>query len=347
MRCPTLSELPPPRLDRTGWPWTEGSCRLHTTLPNGQPWPRITVVTPSYNQGRFVEETIRSVLLQGYPNLEYIVVDGGSTDGSVDIVQDYEDHLTYWVSEPDSGQSDAINKGWARATGDILAWLNSDDVYARGALSRAATFLSGHPDVGAVYGDSQYIDEVGNPLYMHPARPFDYLAMLGKGFIPQPSSFVRRSVIDHTGALDVGLQYSLDFDLWMRVGLVTQVAYVRETLSWFRVQPRMKGLTLRSRKARELVFIHQRLFSRGDLPSEVSARRRRVMGRVHLYAAQLLLLDKRLLRSAMEMAQSFLQHPTSVQWYHAAIHAPLDLVRVLLPPDLKGSLRRVLRGTQE
>lgn len=127
MRCPTLNELPPPS-DKLGWPWTEESFHLPERMPDGSEWPRISIVTPSYNQAQFLEETIRSVLLQGYPHLEYIIIDGGSSDISVEIIQKYTSWLAYWISEPDRGQADALNKGFAHATGEICAYLNSDDL---------------------------------------------------------------------------------------------------------------------------------------------------------------------------------------------------------------------------
>src|SRR5690242_14163903 len=123
MRCPTLAKLPPPPPAKTGWPWTIDTSPLAPTRPDGSPWPRISIVTPSYNQGQFIEETIRSVLLQGYPDLEYFIIDGGSTDQSVEIIKQYEPWLTYWVSEKDSGQPHAISKGLAISSGDIFQFM--------------------------------------------------------------------------------------------------------------------------------------------------------------------------------------------------------------------------------
>ena len=125
MRCPTLYDLPPPPPGKRGWPWIEASVELPDPMPDGQEWPRVSIVTPSYQQGPFIEETIRSVLLQGYPNLEYIVIDGGSTDETVAILRKYEKWIAYWVSEADKGQSEAINKGFAKASGDLFGWPNA------------------------------------------------------------------------------------------------------------------------------------------------------------------------------------------------------------------------------
>src|SRR5215203_5523737 len=138
MKIHSLDDLPPPPSDRRGWPWTEESVPLPSMAVDGQTWPRISIVTPSFNQAPYLEETIRSVLLQGYPNLEYFVFDGGSTDGSVEILRRYAAFLDGWVSERDKGQSDAINKGLARCTGTIVNWLCSDDLLLPGALFRIA-----------------------------------------------------------------------------------------------------------------------------------------------------------------------------------------------------------------
>ena len=140
----TLDDLPAPPPGKTGWIWTEQSNPLPPKMPDGTEWPRISIVTPSYNQGHYIEETIRSILLQGYPNLEYIIIDGGSTDRSVEIIQKYASFLTYWVSEPDNGQTQAIDKGLAYCTGEIFNWVNSDDFLSRNALATiASAFTAG------------------------------------------------------------------------------------------------------------------------------------------------------------------------------------------------------------
>ena len=158
MRCPTLADLPPPREGKKGWPWTVETPQAPESMPDGKPWPRISIVTPSYNQGQFIEETIRSVLLQGYPDLEYIIMDGGSTDESVGVLKKYEPWITFWTREPDGGQTEAINKGFKRSTGEIVAWLNSDDLYTAGALHIASKAFAERPHAAVVYGDIAYVN---------------------------------------------------------------------------------------------------------------------------------------------------------------------------------------------
>lgn len=164
---------------KTGWPWTEGSDLLPDRMPDGSDWPKISIVTPSFNQAQYLEETIRSVLMQGYPNLEYMIIDGGSTDGSIEIIKKYEPWLAYWVSEPDCGQSHAINKGWKRSGGDLLAWLNSDDFLARNALETVAIQYSAceKGKVGFIHGKAIVIDEEGQPLFERGGE-FDLIEVL-------------------------------------------------------------------------------------------------------------------------------------------------------------------------
>jgi glycosyltransferase involved in cell wall biosynthesis len=142
----TLKDLPAPPQGKIGWPWIERSSQLPDKMTDGSAWPHISIVTPSYNQGQFIEETIRSVLLQGYPNLEYIIIDGGSTDNTVEIIEKYESWISYWVSEKDSGQSDALNKGFAIGDGQICAYINSDDIFLPNALSKVSLAYAENPE---------------------------------------------------------------------------------------------------------------------------------------------------------------------------------------------------------
>jgi glycosyltransferase involved in cell wall biosynthesis len=222
MRCPTLNELPPPPPGKTGWPWTEESPQLPDTMPDGHPWPRVSIVTPSLNQGQFIEETIRSVLLQGYPNLEYIIIDGGSTDNTVEIIQAYEGWISNWVSEKDRGQSDAINKGWKKSNGDILAWINADDIYCPGAVNAVVERFCEKDDVVLVCGAGQTFDVSGTILLSRKeSRRIDPYAMLKQsGGVPmQPSVFLRRRVLDEVGHLNTQLHYVMDWEYWIRIGL--------------------------------------------------------------------------------------------------------------------------------
>lgn len=233
--APLVRDLPPPPPARSGWPWTEGCPLLPPSQQDGSPWPRISVVTPSFNQAAFLEETIRSVLLQGYPNLEYIVVDGGSTDGSVDILRRYGPWLAYWVSEPDAGQTDAIRKGIRKASGEIVAWLNSDDLYCPDALKTAGAFLKANPGIGLLYGDCEMIDEEGHVTGRFSVRQGDLTELLGENFIPQPSTFCRRRAWEAVEGPDPALQYVMDYDLWIRQLLNgVRAAYLPAVLSRFR-----------------------------------------------------------------------------------------------------------------
>jgi glycosyltransferase involved in cell wall biosynthesis len=181
--------------------------------------PTISVVTPSYNQARYLEATLRSVLLQGYPKLEYIVMDGGSSDGSVSIIQHYAPWLTSWTSGPDGGQSAAINAGFARSTGQILAWLNSDDHYLPETLWTIAQAAIEHPDTDAFAGGSERLDQSGKSLgiFMPPGLTHAEVVRWRQQHLPQPSCFFRRCAWERSGPLDEGLYHLMDYDLWLRM----------------------------------------------------------------------------------------------------------------------------------
>ena len=223
--------------------------------------PRISVVTPSFNQARYLERTIRSVLDQGYPNLEYLVYDGASTDGSVEIIQRYADRLDYWQSQPDGGQSAAINAGWHRANGEILAWLNSDDYYLPGVLRFVGEHFRDHPEVLVLYGTCERVDQGGA-----------YLGFVGTAFrmrdllysrqiIPQPTAFLRRKVIDSVGPLDPSLRYSMDYDLFIRVAKVSTPSFVARRLAGATVHSEAKTTADRIPAKRETQMIRMRYSS--------------------------------------------------------------------------------------
>ncbi len=228
-----LSDLPPLPSLKNAWPWDNVLPEPIDHVPTGSELPRITIVTPSFNQARFIEETIRSVLLQRYPNLEYIIIDGGSTDGSVDIIRKYDKWLTFWVSEPDGGQADAINKGFSRATGQWVAWLNSDDLYLPGALLRVAQKTKSSPDRNWIVGTTLLVDKKlheqarfapnhsekyrRNPNYQTGSW-LDFVCTKWSGTaLPQPSSFWSRSVWLATGLLDKSLHYAMDHEYYGRL----------------------------------------------------------------------------------------------------------------------------------
>jgi glycosyltransferase involved in cell wall biosynthesis len=183
-------------------------------------YPRISIVTPSFNQARFIERTLHSVLSQDYANLEYIVMDGGSRDGSAEIIARHADRLAHWESQPDRGQSHAINKGFARATGEILGWLNSDDWLEPGALARVAQEATCFPDAGAFVGEGRVVD-LGGRVCLH-KKPGElsfeaFCRWLDGDFFMQPACFFRRSAWEASGPLDEDLHMSLDLDLWLRM----------------------------------------------------------------------------------------------------------------------------------
>jgi glycosyltransferase involved in cell wall biosynthesis len=181
--------------------------------------PLVSIVTPSLNQAQFIEATISSVLAQDYPRIEYIVADGGSTDGTLEILRRHDDRLT-WFSEPDRGQSHAINKGFRRARGQILAWLNSDDIYLPQAVSTAVNHLVAHPDCAMVYGEGYLIDETGRVTGRFPAtRPFDLWQLVYvSDFILQQTAFFRPEAVEAVGGLDESLHWGMDWDLFIRIG---------------------------------------------------------------------------------------------------------------------------------
>jgi glycosyltransferase involved in cell wall biosynthesis len=344
VRCPTFEELPSPPAGKTGWPWTAADPPLRDAKTDGSPWPRVSVVTPSLNQGRFLEETIRSVLLQGYPDLEYILIDGGSTDETLAIIHKYEQWLAYWVSEPDRGQAHAINKGWARSTGDILAYINADDVYLPGAITRAAAAFSVEPGAGMVYGTAIIVNEAGEELNAWTASPFDLRKMLTVGStVPQSSVFFSSDALKDVGYLNDEWQLIMDYDLCTRIGLQYPTVCITETLSKFRNHPLSKTRLRFELMADELVQ-----FVRALKPNDMSARawkklQRATISRVHYELALAYLRDGE--RAEPQAFTELLRSAFLYPWF--VLKQPLltaHIVRRAAAEGLRATARRSRRS---
>lgn len=210
-------------------------------------WPKISLITPSYNQAAFIKQTLESVLSQGYPDLEYIVIDGGSLDGTVDILRRYDGKLR-WTSEPDRGQSHALNKGLRMATGEVIGFLNSDDYLEPGALKHVGQFFAAHPEAAWLTGRCRTVDHTGREIrHLITAyknfwlRLGSYQVLLVLNYISQPATFWRRRVIETVGDFDETLRYAMDYDYWLRVGRHFRLCVAEEYLASFRVHAMSKA----------------------------------------------------------------------------------------------------------
>jgi glycosyltransferase involved in cell wall biosynthesis len=241
MELPILPDLPSPPADKIQWPWIIQS---QPVIDSQIVYPKISIVTPSYNQGDYLEETVRSVLLQQYPNLEYIIIDGGSTDNSVDIIKKYERWITYWTSEPDNGQSQAINKGFTRCTGDIITWLGSDDYLEENALYIVAR----------KYSESQWAVLSGTCLMFYEGTnkslilnsgnvTFNSLLEIWRMHFcpPQPAMFIRKNVLEKVGYLNESLRYAMDYELWLRISKAYPFKFINQNLAYYRVHESSKS----------------------------------------------------------------------------------------------------------
>jgi len=204
--------------------------------------PRVTVVTPSFNQAAFLEQTIQSVLSQGYPNLEYRIVDGGSSDGSVAIIQKYASQLAWWVSEKDHGQAEAVNKGFKRASGELVGWLNSDDLYQPGSILAAVEAFQHHPEAGIVYGDVLSINACGEAINLMKFAPYTLQDLMAFKIICQPGAMLRRTVLEQSGGLAERFHFMLDHQLWLRMARLAPMVYLPRLQAAARFHPAAKNL---------------------------------------------------------------------------------------------------------
>ncbi|WP_016953302.1 glycosyltransferase family 2 protein [Anabaena sp. PCC 7108] len=246
---PNLTELPPPISNQLGLDWDEKEYSLSAQRFSLAELPRISIITPSYNQGHFIEQTIRSILLQGYTNLEYIIIDGGSTDNTVEIIKQYEPWISYWVSEPDNGQTHAINKGITKATGEIIAYLNSDDYYLPGTLFKVAEHFRQFPNTDLLHGICRYVNEEGEKIGEQFANIQTLAEILDlwdvwwkKRQFVQPEVFWTRRITEKVGCFKEDLNYVMDYEYWCRIlqenGVVGKI---NSELSCFRFTSNQKS----------------------------------------------------------------------------------------------------------
>ena len=320
--------------------------------------PLVSIVTPSYNQGKYLEQTIQSVLGQDYARIEYLVVDGGSTDGSVEIIKKYclesgglqpqsqkqasgIHKVNWWVSEKDSGQGEAINKGFARAQGDIVAWLNSDDYYLPGTITAVVNVFEQNPDVVMVYGDMLAVDERGQTINALKYKQLSLRELLCFQIIGQPSVFFRREVLEKTGGLDAAFHFLLDHHLWIRIAQQGKILHVPQTWAAARYHAEAKNRAKAAEFGREAFRILDWAKNQPGLAEAVAGVRRRARASAHRVDARYL-LDGGQAWSALRawMRALFIHPPTALARLNVLVSALLQLSGL-------GSLReRVLQRRQ-
>ena len=292
MNCPRLVELPVVSSGLTGWPWTEESDNA-SWMKKRKEWPRVSLVMPSYNQRAFIEESIRSVLLQGYPDLELLVYDAESSDGSADIIRKYEPWLTYWACEKDRGQSDAINKGLRRSTGKYFNWQNTDDVLTPCSLFKAVDALLEHPEASHVHGYEDVIFGNGELYYTtehsydSPTRLApdvgDSVARLKTG--TQPGCLMDRGLVIRVGGIDESMHFVMDVDIFLKLSMIKPPLYCHEKLVLYRYHPGTKSHNAWSgERALERLNMVENLFKMPEA-QKYNSRRREAMGSAHRYAS--------------------------------------------------------------
>ena len=273
--------------------------------------PSISIITPSFNQGYYLEQTLVSVLSQGYPGLEYLVVDGGSTDGSLEIIQRYTSRLAWWVSEPDNGQAEAINKGLQRASGELVAWLNSDDYYLPGALRKVAEVFAAHPETGLVFGDVLAVDDQGKALNLLRYGDWGLADLMAFRIIGQPSIFMRHNLLEKAGLLDTSFHYLLDHQLWLRLAQLAGMTYLPETLSAARFHSESKNVSHASEFSQEVYLILDWMKSQPRLAETLKRKRRRIEAGASRLSAYYLLEGGQPGKSLAEYGKSLRLHPAT------------------------------------
>ncbi len=298
--------------------------------------PLVTIVTPSYNQAAYLEQTINSVLGQDYPVLEYMVVDGGSTDGSLEIIRRHADELAWWVSEPDRGQADAINKGLHRAGGKYVAWLNSDDLYLPGTIQRAVAELESDPNLGMVYGDLHSINALGERVNTIRYDAYTLEDLLAFFIIGQPTVFLRRSVLDKAGYLSEDYHYLLDHQLWLRIAARAALKYIPEPQAAARYHPAAKNMAAAGQFGLEAFRILEWAKSQPKMARLIEESENRILGGAHRFNARYLLDAGRAKEALQAYRQVWRYSPKfALQHAHRILFALMSLVGL-------GGLRQIV-----
>ena len=269
----------------------------------------VSLITPSFNQARYLEDTIQSVLSQDYPHIEYMLIDGASTDGSVEIIKKYENRLAFWISEKDNGQADAINKGFARAKGDIYAWVNSDDYYLPRAISTAVKFLEENPDVVLVYGDMLAVDEQGQTTNILKYKQLSLEDLLCFQIIGQPTVFFRREAFEKAGGLDTTFHFLLDHHLWIRIAQQGKILYIPQTWAAARYHAEAKNRAKAAEFGREAFRILDWVNRQPELVSVFSNVERRVRASAHRVDSRYLLDGGQSFSALKAWTRALLIHP--------------------------------------
>ncbi|HEY3474044.1 MAG TPA: glycosyltransferase family 2 protein [Anaerolineales bacterium] len=289
----------------------------------------VSIITPSYNQALYLEQTIQSVLQQDYPHIEYMVIDGGSTDNSVEIIKKHANRLAYWVSEKDSGQAEAINKGLARAKGEIVGWLNSDDYYLLNTVSIAVRCFEQNPDVVMLYGDMLAVDENDQTINVLKYKQLSLEDLLCFQIIGQPSVFFRRAALEKAGLLDTSFHFMLDHHLWIRLAQHGKILHIPQVWSAARYHPGAKNRARAAEFGREAFRVLDWAKEQPGLTQAVAGVKRRALASAHRYNARYLLDGGQTLSALGAWFRAlFLHPPTALARWNIFMSAILNLTRL-------------------
>jgi len=288
---------------------------------------RVSIVTPSYNQAQFLERTIQSVLAQDYPEIEYLIVDGGSTDGSAAIIEKYAARLKWWTSEPDGGQGDALNKGFARAEGDLFAWLNSDDLLTPGAVRAAVDAFAAHPEAALVYGDALSVDAADRPLNEMRFQQWGADELATFHMLCQPAVFFRREAWERAGGLDTSYHLLLDHHLWLRIASTGEMVHVPEIWAHARQHPAAKNVALAEKFGGEAFRLVEWMRADPALAPILARQPRKVRAAALRFSARYLLDAGKARPSLTSYLQSLFTHPpTALREWHRILFAALSVI---------------------